>query len=125
MARIYSPPKEIPTPAFNPDTWQKDDEAFEQKLRAYCLAYGSGECKGEVISFPVADGYARYMVFSLRPVALIHMPLGDSWQFQYANRLTAADIKEQVRKSKFLKELFSRPQPFMAVKIIGEGITHG
>ena len=33
------------------------------------------------------------------PVVLLHLPIGDAWQYQYANRLTASDIKEEVSRS--------------------------
>lgn len=113
MAKVYSPPKELPTPI--PDYmkpgrgWMEDEKKWEESLRQYCVANGGkDEAVGTVIGFPVADGSAQYMVFSISPVVLIHMPLGDAWQYRYINRLTKKDILEQVRQSKAMEKLFSR-----------------
>ena len=103
MAKVYSPPKELPTPI--PDYmkpgrgWMEDEKKWEESLRQYCVANGGkDEAVGTVIGFPVADGSAQYMVFSISPLVLIHMPLGDAWQYRYINRLTKKDILEQVRQ---------------------------
>jgi hypothetical protein len=87
----------------------EDEKKWEESLRQYCVANGGkDEAVGTVIGFPVADGSAQYMVFSISPLVLIHMPLGDAWQYRYINRLTKKDILEQVRRSKAMEELFSR-----------------
>ena len=62
---------------------------------------------GEIIHFPVADGRAEYMVLSLKPVMLIHLPVGDAWQFEYAERLTKADVIKKIKQQKALAEMFS------------------
>jgi hypothetical protein len=56
----------------------------------------------------VADGYAQYMVASLSPVELIHLPLWDAWQFDYAGRLTKKDIIEKINQRKAMEKLFSK-----------------
>ncbi len=83
MAKIYSPPKNLPVP--QPDYslpgrgWEENEAEWTEKLRQYCLANGDGSPEvGEVVSFPWADGCAMYMVLSLKPVKLVHMPLGDA-----------------------------------------------
>jgi hypothetical protein len=35
------------------------------------------------------------------------LPVYDAWHFQYANRLTLKDIKEEVRRGKALKAMFA------------------
>jgi hypothetical protein len=59
-----------------------------------------------VIQFPVADGYAQYMVASLSPVELIHLPLWDAWEYQYVERLTKKDIVEKINQRKAMDKLF-------------------
>ena len=108
MAKIYSPPKEVPIPDLNFETWREDEIKFTEALRAYCQKHGKGTERGEVVRFPVADGHAQYMVLNLRPLTLIHMPLGDAWHFQYVNRLTANDIKEQIRREKAFAAIFEK-----------------
>lgn len=110
---VFSAPKEVGDKpefsAFGHD-FTKYTAATEKWIKAvkdFCKKHGSSECKGEEIHFPVADGSARYVVFSLRPIKLIHLPVYDGWQFQYAHRLTAADIRQQVKSNKSLKAMFA------------------
>lgn len=106
MAKVYSPPEEIKVPEFNLTTWREDDEKFMKELKEYCETHGSSEHKGKVIRFPMADSYAEYMVFSMKPCTLIHIPLGDAWCFQYANLLTAKEVEKEVVKIEALKKIF-------------------
>lgn len=105
MGKVYSPPEEIQPPkydyskGFNFDEYERLNAAYVQKVVDYCMAEGSGEFKGKEIQFGVGDGYARYVVFSTKPVVLIHLSVSDGWQYQYANRLTAKDIAEEVRRA--------------------------
>jgi hypothetical protein len=113
MAKIYAPPKDLPVPEhdysnFDMKKIQNADDEWTEKLRQYCLANGRDPERGEVVSFPWADGRAMYMVFSMKPLALIHMPLGDAWQYPDADLQTAARIRENIRRSKALSALFSR-----------------
>jgi hypothetical protein len=111
-AKVYSAPAEIKVPEFDSrapfETYNKACDDFVDAVKAYCKKNGSSECRGEEIHFPVADGAARYVVFALRPVTLIHLPVGDAWQFQYANLLTAKAVREEVRRNKSLKAMFAR-----------------
>ena len=62
MAKVYSPPKELPVPV--PDYmkpgrgWMEDERKWKESLRQYCVANGGkDEAVGTVIGFPVAaDG---------------------------------------------------------------------
>lgn len=109
MGKIYSPPASLRIPEFN---W-KDVAAYEaankkfiEDLKAFCKSRNNADHVGEVIQFPVADGYAQYMVASLSPVELIHLPLWDGYEFEYANRLTKKDIIERINQRKALEKLF-------------------
>jgi len=112
MATIYAPPKEVGNPPqFEPGgdfrKRMKDEEAWVAELAAWAKQNGNGSEAGEEIRFPVGDGYARYIVLSMRPVKLIHIPTFDAYSFQYANRLTAADIREKIRSARAMRKLFS------------------
>lgn len=111
-ARICSVPAELgEKPAFNFDKYEeyaKAEAAYVQSIVDWCKKHGQGELKGEEVRFPVADGYARYIVLSHRPLQLIHVPTGDAWHFQYAHRLTVGDLKEEVRRGKAWAKLFSK-----------------
>jgi hypothetical protein len=118
MANVYNVPNEIEVPVFdfeNIEEWQRKEAEFVVKLKDWCVARMQranvvDECVGEVIKFPVADGYAEYMVAATKPVQLIHLPLGDAWCFQYANRLTKKDIVEKVNQQKNIAKFFADRQ---------------
>jgi hypothetical protein len=67
--------------------------AFVDRVKTWAKKHGKGLEAGEEISFFVADGNARYIIVSLAPVVLIHLPLGDAYQYPFAHRLTAKDIR--------------------------------
>ena len=41
-------------------------------------------------------------------VELVHIPLCDAWDFQYAHRLTKKDVEEKIKNQKALEELFKK-----------------
>jgi hypothetical protein len=65
-----------------------------------------GKNVGEIVKFAVADGYAEYMVLSMRPMKLIHLPLGDAYQFPYVHLMTSSEITKKLESKKKLAELF-------------------
>lgn len=110
MGKIYSPPASLRVPELNWEdipAYEAANKKFIEDLKAFCKSRNNAEHVGEVIQFPVADGYAQYMVASLSPVELIHLPLWDAWEFQYASRLTKKDIIEKIEQRKALEKLFS------------------
>ena len=110
MGKVYSPPAEIKVPVFNwedIDAYKNECEKFVNALKEFCINRNNDKHVGEVIQFPVADGYAQYMVAALSPIQLIHLPLWDGYQFDYANRLTKRDIIQKINQTKALHELFS------------------
>jgi hypothetical protein len=110
MAKIFSPPGEIPVPEIRlRDNWQEKEQEFTEKLKEWCQKRRPDQDGvGEVIQFPRADGYAVYMVAGTKPVELIHLPLGDAWEFEYAHRLTKKDIMEKIKQSRSLHKLFGK-----------------
>jgi hypothetical protein len=109
MGKIYSPPAEIKVPEFNWEdipAYEEANKKFIDDLKEFCKSRNNAEHVGEVIQFPVADGYAQYMVAALSPVELIHLPLWDAWQFDYASRLTKSDIVEKINQRKAMEKLF-------------------
>jgi hypothetical protein len=111
MGKIFSPPSSIPVPEFNwkdIEAYKKANEKFIEDLKAFCVKRNNSKHIGEVINFSVADGYAQYMVASLSPVELIHLPLWDGYEFQYVGRLTKKDIVTKIEQQKALDEFFSK-----------------
>jgi hypothetical protein len=108
MAKIYSPPQELAeTPDFFPiENWQQREQEWVDKMREWCLTNGSGDLCGEIVREGVGDGYAQYMVFKSKPLTLIHLPIGDAWNFQWANKWNLKDIKGMVERNRNHKRLF-------------------
>jgi hypothetical protein len=117
MGKIYSAPQttiKVPSmgdfqskDGFDVRGYMKASDDHVKQVSEYAKKHGKGKFAGEEIQFPVADGAARYIVFSSSPVVLIHLAVGDAWQFQYANRITATDIKEQVERRGKLSKMFA------------------
>jgi hypothetical protein len=112
MAEIYSGIEGIEVPQFNwqdiPGTKAAENKYIEDCKKA-CKAH-SPNCEeaGEVIKFPVADGQALYMVLSLEPnVELIHLALGDAWDFQYVHLLDATEIRKKIEQQKAIEKMFN------------------
>jgi len=107
MATIYSAPKEIEFPKYNPDTWREDEKQYLAKLSELCK--NNSKCKdaGEVIGFPIADGKALYMVVTY--TKLIHIELGDAYSIPdaHARGLRKTDIVAMINQSKAIAKLFA------------------
>lgn len=111
-ATIYDAPQELEVPKidfanFNRLEQDKKDEKYLADLKANLASLGwTGKNAGEIIKFPVADGYAMYMVVSMRPLQLVHIPLWDAWHWQFAHLLTAKEVQQQIDGGKKLAKLF-------------------
>ena len=114
MGKIYNAPKEIKAPEFdfknfNRTKYQEDCDRFEKELKEFLNKSGYNEEEtGKTIRFQVADGYAVYMIASLKPVMLIHLQFDDEYSYEYAHRLTAKDIREKLRQQEALNRMFSK-----------------
>lgn len=111
MAKIYSPPASISVPQFdwqNQEKYREDEKKFIENLTSFVKRRKKGDLIGRIIQFPVADGYAQYMVAGLKPVELIHLPLMDGYQSEFADLMTAGRIKEMVRRQDVLNAMFSK-----------------
>jgi len=112
-AKIYSAPKEIKEPTFNFENFnqkkhQEQEDKYIADLKAYLAEKGyTGKNAGETISFPVADSQAVYMIVSMRPLQLMHVPVGDAWSFQYVDRLTAKDVQQKIDQKIAIAKIFS------------------
>ena len=102
-AKIYSGIKGIDKPEidlkdYSDGSWEKKEEKYTNKLREVCEANSKSKNVGKIIKFPVADGYAKYMVYSTRPLELIHLALDDCYQSEFAELLTAKKVTEMVER---------------------------
>lgn len=115
---VYALPQELENelPRF-PNGQPYDDfvaaeEAFLVRLIAWAKAQApAGEPHaGAVVRWPYADGYAQYLVVATRPVQLIHLPLGDAWDFPLAGRATKKDIVALIEQDKAWAALVARQE---------------
>ena len=97
--KVFSLPAEVPAPEidymnFDLNKMTNQERAHRLQLQAHLHKLGwTGKNTGKTVNFPVADGYAQYMIAEAgKQFALIHLPYGDAYQFQYANRLTKRDV---------------------------------
>ena len=110
MAEIYSAPKEVRLPKLdfsNMQDYNKDCNRYISDLVKHIKDMGyKGKNVGEIVKFSVADGYAEYMVLSMKPMRLVHIPLGDAYEFQYAHLMTAKEINQKLDAQNRLAQLF-------------------
>lgn len=113
MAKIYSLPDGIVKPEidfgnYNRADYEAKEKKFLEDVKAWCLKRKQGDFIGEVISFPVADGSASYMVASMKPLELIFLPLMDEYEFQYVHLLTVKEVKEKITSTKKFNEMWAK-----------------
>jgi hypothetical protein len=111
MATVYSAPSSIEVPSSdfkNINGYEKACEKYKADLKAMLQKRNKDKNVGEIIRFPVADSYAEYMVASMKPVELVHLPLWDAWNFQYAHLMTAKEVQGQIDNQKALEKLFKK-----------------
>jgi hypothetical protein len=87
--------------------YAEDCKQYIADLKQHIKDMGyKGKNVGEIVRFAVADGYAEYMVLSMRPMKLIHIPLDDAYQFPYVHLMTASEITKKLEQQKMLEKLF-------------------
>jgi hypothetical protein len=112
MGKIYRAPEEcLKKPEYSQykdfNKYQNAREKYIADIQSWAKSQNpSCPESGKEICFPVADGQARYIVVSLKPVCLIHDDTGDAYSYQYAHRLTAADVRKEIKKVEAMNKLF-------------------
>lgn len=119
MATIYSAPKEIKVPEFNwkdLEQYRKDQEQYLTEMKTFIktkLSHlekveANKEFVGESILIPHADGHAHYMVVSVKPPIMVHIPLGDCWDSPHAGLYTSKAIKDSINSRRKMDQLFKK-----------------
>lgn len=90
----------------------KAEEEFVAKLATWAKARAPQDAyAGSVVRWPMADGYAQYLVAATKPVELIHLPIGDAWDFPLAHRATKKDIVGRLDADKAWAEMVAKSKP--------------
>ena len=86
----------------------KEEEQVLEVAREYWRKENKGDLVGEAIQWPRGDGAAMYMVVKQKPLTLAHVAIGDAWQVEPAliRGTTLADVRQMVKNSRAMKELF-------------------
>ena len=117
--KVYRAPAEVPAPVWRVDNSFDTNRTAEidyiARLANHMRTYGwNGPLTGEVVRFPMADGYAAYMVAEPPPktrgaaMSLVHLPLGDAYAIPaaHARGLTKTDIRRMVERDRRVRALF-------------------
>ncbi len=111
---IYALPTEVPAPKvdFSNYDHKKELEAENKHmadLKAFLIKQGYDKpLTGEILSEPIADGKALYMVLDGgRTWGLIHLPYGDAYDSPNVQFLPKAEVKRRVQAEKKLRAMFS------------------
>lgn len=123
MAKVFNPPSSIKPPSIgdflttNPHDFDRDgynaaEQAFLDEVRAFVQERAKASSKkqdhdliGQTVEFPVADGYASYMVARTTPLEFVHLPLGDAWQFPPVARYRLNEIRALVEANRALNKI--------------------
>jgi hypothetical protein len=121
-ARIYSPPDDVGDPPEidysdrDGKTWDEvlaPEREWEERLKQWCRENGQGALAGEEWSYPRGDGYARYVIYTEKPLAMIHVPTGDAWDIDSVIQrgLTLTEVRRHFKQRRVLDEIFGRVPP--------------
>jgi hypothetical protein len=110
MAKVITQLEEIQAPRYMSDHKAYKDEMnrFKYELREFIHTQSKCQHAGDIISFPIADGQAQYMVFDYK--TLILLPFYDEYEIPdaHARGLRKADIIENITDSKSRKSFIFR-----------------
>jgi hypothetical protein len=86
---------------------RKNEKEYIEAVRAFCKEQRSTPDTGKEIKFPIADGYARYMILDYRSIILLEV--GDVYQIPdaHARGLRKADLVQKVKQEEAISALFS------------------
>lgn len=117
MAKLSENSYEFPQTTANgsEDVWDAKYRCQSEELQRLSevsrkVDIDKGEIKGIVVRFPVADGYAHYLVVNDKPLTLQHIPFCDAWQVEPAliRGLRKQDIVKYETQARQLDKLFNR-----------------
>lgn len=69
-----------------------------------------GDIVGGILKFPVADGYALYLVQKAKPLTVQHIAYGDAYRVHDAllRGLTRADVDKQLEGERIFRDFFAK-----------------
>jgi len=88
----------------------KAESAALQELRERAASLPEGEVVGAFLSFPVADGFAHYVVTKARPLTVAHVPFGDGYRVapMMIRGMRKSDVLAMVKRERAYARLFAQ-----------------
>lgn len=118
MAQVFSPPAGFDPPPFDPMQSFAEGRAVEEAYIARLAEWIRANARkpdpivGKEVSWPHADGHARYLVCNVEPLELIHLRLGDGWALPspHVRGLHLSEVRQRASLSDFdPPPIFGRP----------------
>jgi hypothetical protein len=113
LSSAYPGFKRKPNESF--DVCMKRESALLDEINQRSLAAAkAGKAVGTLLRFPMADGYALYVVTSEKPLTLQHVPFGDAWQAAAATirGVTMSDVQAQIRSTLAYDQMNKKHESF-------------
>lgn len=120
VKEVYSVPAELPEPDLGDfigsglavQAYFDACKQHQDRVAAWCRTHSKSDIAGKVMRFPVADGKAVYMVYTTRPLTLIHLNYGDGYTLDEMTLrgMRVSDVRAQLQKEDALDALFGRKE---------------
>ncbi len=105
--KVCAPPDEVPWSEpdyanYDPAKEARREEEHRIALKEWLIKAGyDGKYTGEILSEPMADGYANYMMADKgRSSFLVHLPYGDAWDSRNVEFLPRAEVIKRIERKK-------------------------
>ena len=112
--KVYSIPSELAYADpdysnYNTDIELAREEQHIAQLKEFLISAGyTGKHTGKIVTFPVADSRAAYMLADGKRSYLIHLPYGDALHFREVEFLPKVEILRRIDSSEKLRALFRK-----------------
>ncbi len=107
MGKIFKAPDQIEKPTFDFRDMvgsRTSELHYVHQVKEWCKANSkdktNAEYIGEGFRIPMGDGYAQYVVLSIKPLQMIHLEIGDAWDSPLADQVNAAYVKQHIDGAK-------------------------
>jgi hypothetical protein len=102
--KVYALPKELeatlPVHDYTNgtyDDWMKDEEIHKESIKAWVIEQGfTGKHTGGILSMPIADGAAQYMLADGKGSFLLHLPYGDGYDSPDVHYLPKKEVVRRI-----------------------------
>jgi len=100
MAKVYSAPEPAPDVTVSPwSEYERQENEYVLRMQTWAREqHPSDGLAGNILRFPRGDGYAQYVVITSKPLALMHLAIGDAWDLPdwQLRGLRLTDVKAQL-----------------------------